>query len=109
MEHLLKKLSDDIGSVISKIDNQGQRLTGIEVKVDLYREAQHALVQKVEDVDKDASEALSSTKSAHKRIDDIVASAKEKENDLKWLKRAFWTMLFGIISGGITMIIKLKL
>lgn len=80
------QLHDTMKEAIGKIDNQGQRLTGIEVKVDLYRESQHELNRKVEAVDKTASETSSSVKSAHKRLDTIEKKESEKEAEVKRLR-----------------------
>lgn len=90
MEHLLNKLNDTMEKVIEKIDDQGQRLTGIEVKVDMYRESQNEVARKLEGVDKTATEAMASTKAAHKRLD-------SRDNEITWLKR---TVIGGAIAMG---------
>lgn len=106
MEHLLKKLNETMERAIEKIDDQGQRLTGIEVKVDMYREAQTEVARKLEGVDRTAHDALQSTKAAHKRLD-------SRDSDITWLKRAviggFITATFAFVGGLILAIIRLKL
>lgn len=69
LEQLLNKLNDTMERMIIKIDDQSKKLTEIEVKVDFYRETQNEHARKLEAVDKIATEAMSSTKSAHKRLD----------------------------------------
>ena len=95
MEHLLNKLNDSVERAITKIDDQGQRLTGIEVKVDLYRESQNDLVRKTDVIDKLASDASSSAKSAHKRLDGIQEERKAERDDLKWWKRSIIMLALG--------------
>lgn len=103
MEHLLNKLNDTMERAIEKIDDQGQRLTGIEVKVDMYRESQHEVARKLESVDKVAHEAIQSTKAAHKRLD-------SRDSDITWLKRAFVggsiAMGFTVVGGLILAVVK---
>lgn len=106
MEHLLKKLNETMERAIEKIDDQGQHLTGIEVKVDMYREAQTELARKLEGVDRVAHDAMQSTKAAHKRLD-------SRDNDITWLKRAviggFITAGFAFVGGLVLVVIKMNL
>lgn len=85
-QELLRQTNDLIKTAIDKIDGQGQRLTGIEVKVDLYRESQQVIDRKVEDISKEATEATSSVKSAHKRLDAAEKDNEEKDKEIKTLK-----------------------
>jgi t-SNARE complex subunit (syntaxin) len=51
--------------------NTSDRLTKIETMFSMFDKAQNNLSNKVDNVDKVAAEAIASTKSAHKRIDDM--------------------------------------
>jgi peptidoglycan hydrolase CwlO-like protein len=58
--------------------NTSDRLTKIETMFSMFDKAQNNLSNKVENVDKAATEALASTKSAHKRMDDFEGDLTSK-------------------------------
>ena len=100
MDHLLKKISDSMDTVVKKVDEYGNKITELTVKVDMYREHQQEHSRKIEQVDRQTTEALASTRSAHKRLDTI-------ESDSKWMKRAVITMALSIIGGIIAALFKI--
>ena len=75
MEHEeVKRIYDGIEKISSKFDlfavNTSDRLTRIETMFTMFDKAQNNFSDKLDKVDKVATEALASTKSAHKRLDD---------------------------------------
>ncbi len=59
-----------------KLDDQSIKIEGLSTKLDLYRETQNQQTIKLDAVDKLATEAMASTKAAHKRIDDLDTPSK---------------------------------
>lgn len=111
-----EKLNDTMEKVLDKIEKQGQKMSEISVKVDLYRETQQDHYRKIESLEQKVTEFTESTKSAHKRVDDLQVSNRdlseqikkineEKNYDNKWMKRLVLTGILTIVTGVITAIL----
>jgi peptidoglycan hydrolase CwlO-like protein len=89
---LLSKLADSF-------DDMKERLIRIEENVKNI----NSIKEDVEHLKVKLAEEDARSKSAHKRIDTLEASAKERENDIKWLKRqitiGFITFVFTVLAG----------
>lgn len=82
--------NDQMEKLHDLITNVRLDLRELNTKVDGIKD----LSKKVESVDKDASEALQSTRSAHKRLDEISES-------IKWAWRTIYSSLAISIVGAI--------
>lgn len=90
VEQLLEKLNQNMETVLREVTSQGKAISEISVKVDVYTKQQDQFTRDLKDIDRMATEALSSTKSSHKRIDVI-------EEDGKWMKRALIVAILGFV------------
>jgi hypothetical protein len=83
-ERLLTKLADSF-------DDMKERLIRIEENVKGFSSVKEELeVTKIE-----LAQVKENGRSSHKRIDSLELTLKEKENDIKWLKRQFITSSIG--------------
>jgi hypothetical protein len=90
--------------VVDKLDDQSVKIGELNTKVDLYRETQNQQTIKLEVTEKMATEAMASTKAAHKRLDDLnVPSKVEHETHDKRIgnleKLVYWvgTLIIGSV------------
>lgn len=109
----MRRLTDAIEKLGNKFDifssDFSNRLTKIETMFSMFDKAQDNLSNKVDDVEKVAHDALISTKSAHKRLDDVdddmvnITAITEHGKRLDKLERiVFWagtTIIGGVILG----------
>lgn len=79
----LIKLNDTLEKLIDKVDKQTIQIQDLTNKVDFYREAQNEHARKLEATDKTATEAMQSTKAAHKRQDSFERSIKDLEETIE--------------------------
>lgn len=95
-----------LAKLIDSFDDFKERLIRIEESVKKVADIQ----KDVDDLKIKLAEVISSSKSAHKRLDDVAKKEEAKENDIKWLKRAVTTgfigFFFSVLSGVIVGIFK---
>lgn len=75
-----QRLYEGIEKLGNKFDlfasTTSERLTKIETMFDLFEKDRNNLSAKMNEVEKDSTEALQSTKAAHKRLDDTPSKAE---------------------------------
>ena len=94
--------------LVSSFDDFKERLIRIEENVKGFSSVKEELDQlKIQ-----VAQVSESSKAAHKRTDSMELTLKEKENDIKWLKRQFITSSIGfgftVLAAIVIAFIKLK-
>jgi chromosome segregation ATPase len=87
--------------LVEKFDDLKERLVRIEENVKSIGKVETELdILKLK-----VAETEASTKSAHKRQDEMQAKLNEKDQDIKWLKRQFIGGSIGVIFAVITFVV----
>jgi uncharacterized protein Yka (UPF0111/DUF47 family) len=114
----IKQMADNIEKLNNKFDDIGNRLTKIETMFTMFDKAQTNLLNKVDNVERVAHDAMASTKAAHKRLDELnddfdkINSIPEHAKRLDKLERIiYWagtTIIGGLVLGAIGLLFKLS-